>query len=194
MRNWNQTLAVMQSPGAPLTNSTTATSLITVAAKKRLDAGFFYVTGRKIQIKAHGKITTIATTPGTLQLSVRFTGAPDAASPTVVVVATGPAMVLSTTAKTDVLWTVDWELTCFAIGASANLQHGGEFKSEAAGATTVVGEMKTIGLSASPPAVGTNFDASQIQVVDFFGAWAGGSNPTASNAITCQQFELISKN
>ncbi len=194
MRSWIQSLVTQQSAGAALTNSTTATSLLTAAAKKRLDAGFFYVPGRKIQIKAQGKITTVVTTPGTLQFSVRLTGAPDSASPTVVTAATGPAMTLSTTAKTDVLWLLDWELTCFTIGAAANLQHGGIWQSEAAGATTVVGEMKSVGLSASPPAVGSNFDATQIQVVDLFAAWAGGSNPTASNSITCQQFELISKN
>lgn len=191
MRNWNQTLMAMQSAGTALTNSVTATSLLRAEAKKRLDPNFFYVTGRKIQIKASGLISTIVTTPGTMTLAVRFTGAPDAASPTVVVVATSVAMALSTTAKTAVPWWLDWELTCFAIGTTANLMHHCAWTSEAAGATTVAGEAKTI---ISGGAVGSNFDATQIQVVDLIGTWTGGSNPTATNSIQCQQLEVISKN
>ncbi len=189
MRKWPLTLITMQSAGAALASSSTATSLLRAEAKKRLDAGFFYSTGLKIQVKAQGKITTV-TTPGTLTMDIRFRGAPDSASPTTVIVATGPAMVLSTSAKTDVLWLLDWELTCFAIGTTANLQHGGGWESEAAGATTVAQEMKKINLSATVPGVGSNFDATQIQEVDLFAKFSTG----VANSITCQQFELISKN
>ena len=82
MRKWPLTLVTMQSAGAALASSTTATSLLRAEAKKRLDPGWFYSTGLKHQIKASGLISTLVTTPGTLTMSVRFTGAPDSAAPT----------------------------------------------------------------------------------------------------------------
>src|SRR3954452_13735295 len=111
MRRWVESLITAQVDGGALSNSTTATSLLAVAAKKRLDPGNMLI-GRKYTIRAHGRISTLVTSPGTLTLDVRFVLSPDATSPTTVIVANGGAMVLSTTAKTNVAWTLEWDLTC----------------------------------------------------------------------------------
>ena len=100
-------------------------------------------------------------------------------------------MTLSTTAKTNVAWEMTWDLTVRAIGSStsANLIHQGRFTSEAAGATTVAGEAKSIMMPQSAPAVGTGFDSTATQQVDLFGTW---SVANASNSITVHQYELVS--
>jgi hypothetical protein len=104
-----------------------------------------------------------------------------------VVIATSGAMTLSTSAKTNVSWYLEWLLTLRAVGGgtAANFMHQGSFTSEAAGATTVAGEAKTILMPASAPAVGTGFDETASQKLDFFGTW---SVANASNSILCHQF------
>lgn len=173
-----------QVDGAALSNTTTATSLLPGAAKYTIGANYIDVIGKAFRIRAHGRISTVVTTPGTLTLDVRF-GA--------VVVANGGAMTLSTTAKTNVAWELDWLLTARAIGAgtSANMMHQGRFTSEAAGATTTAGEAKSIMLPQSAPAVGTGFNSTAAFAVDLFAAW---SVANASNSITLHGFLLESLN
>jgi hypothetical protein len=160
-----------QGDGSALSNSVVATSLLPGQAKYTFGSQFFDKVGRQLRITAHGRISTVVTTPGTLTLDLRL-GA--------VVVANGGTMVLSTTAKTNVAWYLEWLLTLRAVGSgtSANFMHQGKWTSEAAGATTVAGEAKSILLPQSAPAVGTGFDSTAAQTLDLFGTWsvASGSN------------------
>ena len=176
----------LQADGTALTNSTTPTSLLNAQAKFTMGAGVVSYIGQQFLVKAHGRISTVVTTPGTLTLDLRL-GA--------VVVANGGAMTLSTTAKTNVAWGLEWLLTCRAIGAggsaTANFMHQGLFISEAAGATTVAGEAKTIMLPQSAPAVGTSFDPAAAQQWDLFGTW---SVANAANSIQVHGFQILSLN
>lgn len=182
MQGFVATLIESQSDGTALANSTTATSLLPVQAKYTMPSGFFRAPGDKLLVKAAGRISTVVTTPGTLTLDLRIGS---------IVVANGGAMVLSTTAKTNVSWYLEWLLTARTIGGgtSATFMHQGKFTSEAAGATTVAGEAKTILLPASSPAVGNGFDSTAAALIDLFGTWQTAS---ASNSIQCHQFQLIS--
>ena len=177
-------IIVAQGDGSALTNTTTATSILAAQAKATLGAGFLDVIGKTLRLRASGRISTVVTTPGTLTLDVRFGS---------VVVANGGAMTLSTTAKTNVTWELDWLLTARAIGGStsANMMHVGHWLSEAAGATTVAGEAKCIMLPQSAPAVGTGFDSTAAFVVDLFATW---SVANAANSIQLHQFLLESVN
>ena len=189
LQTWQETLINTNVDGAAVTNTTTPTSIIggtgtgASQAKITLPANFFYV-GRMIRLFAAGRISTVVTTPGTLTLDIRL-GA--------VIAANGGAMVLSTTAKTNVSWWLDWILTCRAIGSgtTSNLMHQGMFSSEAAGATTVAGEAKSIMLPQSAPAVGTGFDSTAAQTVDLFGTW---SVANAANSIQLHQYKLEALN
>src|SRR4051812_20573064 len=103
MRRFIESFNVAQVDGPTLATSAAATSLLQTVQKKRLDPGFFQV-GRKLIIKAHGRIS-VSGAALTLTLDVRLIGAPDAASPTTVVVANGGTMAMTTTAaKTNVAW------------------------------------------------------------------------------------------
>jgi hypothetical protein len=184
MQGYVGPLIAAQVDGAALTNTTTATSLLPAQAKYTLPAGFLDVIGKSLRLRASGRISTVVTTPGTLTPDVRFGS---------IIVANGGAMTLSTTAKTNVTWEIDWLLTARAVGGStsANMMHVGNFRSEAAGATTVAGEAKTIMLPQSAPAVGTGFDSTVAFVIDFFATW---SVANAANSIQLHQFLLESVN
>jgi hypothetical protein len=176
------TLINSQGDGSALTNSTTRTSILPGQAKYTFGSGFFKNIGDQLLIEASGRISTVVTTPGTLTLDFGIGS---------VVVANGGAMTLSTTAKTNVAWYLRWLLTLRSLGSgtSATIMHEGVFTSEAAGATTVAGEAKSILLPQSAPAVGTGFDSTSAAIGDLFATW---SVANAANSIQTHQFSLIS--
>jgi hypothetical protein len=58
--------------GSALSNTTTPTSIIPVARKITLPSGFFSRVGRQLVVRAAGRISTAAATPGTLTMSMRL--------------------------------------------------------------------------------------------------------------------------
>lgn len=165
-QTWVETLITAQIDGTALASSTSATSILPPAAIYTLPANYFEI-GRAIRIKAHGRISNIVTTPGTLTLDVRF-GA--------VIVANGGTMALNTTAKTNVPWMLEWTLTCRSIGAStsATMMHQGRWTSESVigSALPSAGGAGTHLLPNATPAVGTGFASTSSQTVDLFAKWS----------------------
>lgn len=175
------TVATAQGDGSALSNTTTPTSLLPGEAKIPLQGGALWFKGQKLRVLAHGRMSTVVTSPGTFQFTFKLGS---------VIVADGVAMTLSTTAKTNVAWELAWDMTVRAVGTSttANLIHQGRFTSEAAGATTVAGEAKSIMMPQSAPAVGTGFDSTALAIPDLFGTWSSAS---ASNSITLHGYEFM---
>lgn len=177
---WIQTKLNTKVDGSALTASTTATSILPAEGKIIIPANYFLMQGKMIKIRAFGRVSNIVTTPGTLTLDVRFGGT---------IVANGGAMALNIVAKTNVTWRLEWDLICRVIGASAQLMHAGEWKSEsvigaAAGAASISS------LPGTAPAVGTAFDAGAQQTVDLFATWSLNN----ANSILCHHFELVDCN
>lgn len=181
-QGWQETLVAAQVDGAALANSTSATSLLPAHAKATLPAGYWLI-GRMLRVTLRGRVSNIATTPGTLTLDVRLGS---------VVVFNCGAISLNITAKTNVTFTFEALLACRAIGAgtSANLLGIGSFQSESVvgSAAGMAGEVQ---LPASAPAVGTGFDSTAAQTVDVFGTF---STANAGNSITAHQYLLESLN
>ena len=158
LQTWQETLINTNVDGAALTNTTTATSIIggtgtgASQAKISLPTNFFYV-GRRVRIRAMGRISTLTAAPGTLTLDVRL-GA--------VIVANGGAMSLNVVAKTNVPWWLDWELVCRAIGSGtiSNLMHQGLWQPEAVIGSPLptVGGNGSLLIPVGAPTVGTGFD------------------------------------
>ena len=171
--------------GTALTASTTPTSILAPSAVYTLPANFFEV-GRKLRIRASGRVTNIVTTPGTLTLDVRFTGG--------IIVANGGAMSLNIVAKTNVPWDLEWDLLCRAIGSgtSANLMHQGRWTSESvigSGVPTAGGAGVAM-LPNAAPAVGTGFSSVAATTVDLFATWSLNN----ANSIQTHMFELVAIN
>jgi len=179
-------LVSAQGDGTQISNSTTQASIIPAAAKFTLPAGFLDVPGKKLRIKATGRISCVVTTPGNLLFQVLF-GA--------TVVATSQNMNLNTTAKTNVTWALDWDLTLRTIGGgtSATFMHVGMFTSEAlvgSPANTAGGNGSML-IPASAPAVGSGFDATVANVIDLQAKFSVATSPTN---LTLHQYELWSDN
>jgi hypothetical protein len=160
--------------------STTENSLLPTNWKGVLSAGYLQQPrGKMLQIRAHGRISNIVTTPGTLTLRVKL-------GPTAnIAVATSRAIALNTTAKTNVGWWLNIDLVVRAIGTgtAANIFTGGVFTSEsivgsAAGVANDVTWMDT-------PAVGTGFDSGVANQVDLTAQFS-----LTGNSIQCHGFAL----
>jgi hypothetical protein len=191
LQTWQETLIASSVDGAAVGNTTTPTSILggtgtgASQAKLTLPANFWYV-GRMMKLSAHGRVSNIVTTPGTLTIDIRF-GA--------VIVANGGAMSLNVVAKTNVPWILEWIMTCRAIGSgtTTNLMHQGSWTSE-----SVIGSpLPTAGgagthlLPNAAPAVGTGFDSTASQTIDLFATW---SVANAGNTITLHQYKVEALN
>lgn len=179
--SWNQTLITAQGVGGTLT-AAAAASMLPAQAKFTFPANLLKI-GDKFQVKASGIISCVVTTPGTARFDVRFGSA--------VVFDTG-ALNLNTTAKTNVPWWLDVEMTVRSIGAStsATIIGQGIWASEAVIASPApsAGGIGVLCVPVSSVGVGTGFDSTISNVVDSF-----FTQTVATGSMTLQEYELIYK-
>lgn len=184
-QTWQECLINSNIDGNALANSVAATSILPPQAVIPLPANYMYV-GRMLKLTAHGRISNIVTTPGTLTFNVRF-GA--------VTVATSGALALNVVAKTNVSWWLKWLLTCRAIGngTTANMMHQAIWTSESVVGSPLpsAGGAGSLMIPASAPAVGTGFDSTAAQAVDLQAQW---SIANAGNSIQTHQYKLEALN
>jgi hypothetical protein len=179
--NWRELIKWSSGDGAALTGTSTATSLLLAASKTTLPPDYFKFVGQRIRVRAAGRISTVATTPGTMTLDIRFGST--------VVINSGD-MTLNTTAKTNVGWILEWDADVRVLGASASLLAQGYWHSEAvigSAAPTAGGAGAHILPYNTAPVAGNPFDSQASQVVDLFGKW---SVANAANSITLHSFQL----
>lgn len=162
---YENTLVTVVGDGTAVT-AAAATSLLTGSAssgKKTLPANYFDFVGKQLRIQAHGRISSVVTTPGTARFDVRF-GA--------TVVFDGLAILLdSVAAHTNVGWFLNILLTCRAVGATGNLFGIGWWICEdilGVPATAPKGALTAVLPWNLAPAIGANFDTTASQQVDLF--------------------------
>jgi hypothetical protein len=186
IQTWREVLISQAVDGPAYTASTTPTSILHATAKYQFIPNYFYV-GRKLWVRASGRVSNVVTTPGTLTLDLRV------ASGTISIASSG-AMALNVVAKTNVPWTLEWELTVRAVGSgtSANSFHQGKWASESVigSALPSAGGAGMHMLPNAAPAVGAGFDSSAAQILDLYATWSINN----ANSITVHQFELESSN
>lgn len=172
--SWNQTLITAQSNGTALTSSTAATSILPASAKFTFPANLLQI-GTALRVKASGRVSTAASTPGTLTFDVRFGS---------VVAFNGGASGTLATSASNVTWDLEALLTCRSIGdsTSATVLGTGRLITAALSTTTPIMLLPT-----SSPAAGTGFDSTSSFVIDLFATWSVSS---ASNTITLHSYEL----
>jgi hypothetical protein len=156
---------VIGSTDGPTLTAAAAASCIPVASRLILPNNYWTI-GKSWKVRMAGRISCAVTTPGTFRLDLR-TGP----SGTIVAFDSG-ALNLNVVAKTSVPWHFESILTCRAVGngTSTNLFGEGLFQSEA-----VIGSpLPSVGGNASlicpvgTPAVGTGFDNTAANAVDWF--------------------------
>lgn len=187
-QSWVQTLAAQEAAGTLLNTYTTAKSVINPQALYTFPAGFFQTPGQKLRIHVGGGISNIVTTPGTITFQVMLGS---------VVVFTSGAVQLNATAHTTLPFTLDIDLTLRAVGnsTSANFMGmgklGGIMFTLTAAQTDAVNTSGLFMVPVTAPAVGTGFDSTSAQVLDF---WAGFSISNAGNGIQVQDYSVESMN
>ena len=187
IQSWRETITTAQTDGTAVTNTTPLT-LLPSGARIIIPSNFWYI-GKAVKITALGRISNIVTTPGTLTLDVR-TGPSGT-----IVCANGGAMALNIVAKTNVTWSLEWYLTCRAIGSgtSANLMHVGKFMSESVIGSPLpsAGGSGVLLLPSSAPAIGTGWDSTAANVIDLFATWSVNN---AGNTLLLHQYMLEAMN
>lgn len=181
---YTQVLVNSQVDGTAIT-AAAATSCIPAAAKYTLPANYFDFIGKQLVVRATGRVSRVATTPGTARFDVRF-GA------TIVADSQAIAMVV-TNAYTNIGWVLEFTLTCRAIGTTGNLFVQGWYSD--AGVLGGANVAMPIGgvVAALPwntaPAVGNNFDTTTSQQIDFF-----FTQTAATGSLTVHQYEVLGMN
>lgn len=182
-----QTLVKGRADGTAVT-AASATSLLTGATaaanfKYTLPANFLKTPGDKLEIRAHGRISSVITTPGTARFDVRF-GA--------TVVFDGLAILLdSVAAHSNVAWWLEIDLWLSAVGTSATMFGCGRWTCEdilGVPATAPKGVLTAILPWNTAPAAGTAFDATASQQVDLF-----FTQTVATGSCQLHSYELIAK-
>lgn len=166
----------------PTITAAAAASCIPAASRLILPNNYWTV-GKQWRVKLAGRISCAVTTPGTARFDLR-TGATGA----IVAFDTG-ALGLNVVAKTTVPWRLEIDLTCRAVGqgTTTNLFGMGRFISEAVVGSPLptVGGNSTLLVPVGAPAVGTGFDNTAANAVDFF-----FTQTVATGSLTVHQYEI----
>jgi hypothetical protein len=182
-QSWQQTLTTQQAAGTLFTTYTTAKSVINPQALVGLPANYFYP-GKALRVTAKGGISNIVTTPGLMNFQVKIG--------TVAAFDTGNIQ-LNATAHTTLPFWLEIELTCRSVGSgtAATLmglcQVTGIMFTRTAGQTDDAQGMQTILAPATAMAVGTGFDSTIANVMDF---WAGFTISNAGNGIQIHTYKV----
>jgi hypothetical protein len=169
--SWNQTLARARQSGSALTNTTTATSILPAGERFNVPSNLWEL-GSRFRVVMGGKISTAASTPGTLTLDTRI-------GSVVVFTATTPTL---QTSQSNVTWIAETNLTVQTTpgaGTGTQLLGIGKLFSAAVGGIAM--------LPTSSPGLGTGFDCTASGFLDCFATWSVAS---ASNSITLNDFEF----
>lgn len=185
LQTWVETIASSQADSTAVTNTVTETSMLPSNANVILPSNYFINLGQTLYVRAFGRSSTVVTTPGTLQLSVKLGGT--GASGTAVATFTTPT--LTTTAQTNVTWWLEWFLQLRVTGSSAQFMHTAQFTSAILNNDTTT--PRTTMFPTTAPAVGTAFDARSSQQFDLTAKY---SVANAANSIQTHGFTLQSLN
>jgi hypothetical protein len=174
-------LVIGRTDGPALT-AAAAASCIPVADRLILPNNYWTV-GKHWKVVIAGRISCVITTPGTMRFDFR-TGP----SGTIVAFDTG-AINLNIVAKTNVPFLFEVDLICRAVGNSttSNLFGMGRLQSEAIVGSSLptVGGNGSILAPTSAPAVGTGFDNTAANAVDFF-----FTQTVATGSMTVHQYMI----
>lgn len=187
LQTWEELLIAQEAAGTSFGAFTTAKTVINPQALFVLPAGFFAIR-KKLRITVHGGIGNLITTPGTISFQVMIAS---------VIAFTTGAIQLNAAAHTNLPFKLSIDLVCRAVGSgtSANLMGQatltGVMFTKTAAQVDGINTETVIMAPVTAPAVGTGFDSTIANILDFF---VGFSISNAANTIKIEQYEVESLN
>jgi hypothetical protein len=177
-----QVLASQRAVGTLFNTYTTAKTVINATELVTLPPNYLKI-GSKLRIKVAGGLSNVVTTPGTVTFQVMMGS---------IVAASSGAIQMSTTAHTLIPFNLEMVLRTDTIGSGTTAKFlpmgtvNGIMFTVGAGAdsTTVVG---TFPIPATAPAVGTGFDSTIANILDF---WVGFSISNAANGVQIYDYSV----
>lgn len=183
-KGYVETLVTAQGDGTALT-AAAAASAIPTGAKYTFPANYFEVPGKQIRIVASGRLTTVATTPGTMRFDARLGGVNVFDSQAIALVVTN--------GYTNVGWWIDITMTLRLIGSAGNFMGQGFFTAPnvlgGANVAMPIGGVCAMLPWNAAPAVGGNFDMAVSQQLDFF-----FTQTVATGSMTLHQYSVYGMN
>jgi hypothetical protein len=174
---------VIGATDGPTLTTAAAASCIPVASRLILPNNYWTI-GKQWCVRLHGRISNVVTAPGTARFDFR-TGP----SGTIVAWDSG-ALNLNVVAKTTVPWFLDLLLTCRSVGngTQTTLFGVGEFRSEAVVGSPVntAGGNGALLCPVGAPVVGTGFDNTAANAVDFF-----FTQTVATGSLTVHSYDIF---
>lgn len=165
---FTQVLACQKAAGTAFNTYTIAKTVINQTELVSLPANFFDV-GTRLRITVKGAISNVVTSQPTFTFQVML-GA--------VAVYSSGAITTNTTANTNIPFTLVIDLRCDTIGTGTTAKFLGIGKFDC---TAMASGSTSLTVPTTAPAVGTGFDSTAAQTLDFF---VGISASNASNGIT----------
>ncbi len=181
LQSFQETLVAQSVAGTLFNTYTTAKTVIPATSLVTLPSNYFQI-GKTLRVTVRGGLSTLTVTPGTLTLQVMLGS---------IVVFTTGALQLNATAHVLLPFTLEAVLTCRAIGSSTSANFMGMGRLSGIQPTLTAAQIdavNTAGIFSAPataPAVGTGFDSTIANILDF---WAGFSVSDAANGIQVQQY------
>lgn len=177
-----QTLASQKANGTLFNTYTTAKSVLNVGDLTPIPGNYFQI-GSKIRVRAFGGLSNIVTTPGTVTFQVNM-GA--------VAILSSGALQMTTTANTLSPFRLEMWLRMQTVGSgtAATWIGGGVISalnlSLSAGANPTLTDA-ILAAPAGAPAVGSGYDSTTQQVLDFF---VGFSISNAFNGVQLYDYDV----
>jgi len=187
LQTWQETL-VAQSVAGTLFNTYTTAKTVIPATSLYTFAPNYFSEGKVLRVTVSGGISNIVTTPGTITFQVMLG---------TIVVWTSGAIQLNATAHTTLPFVLEVLLTCRAIGATTTANFMGQGLVAGIMFTLTASQVDAVNTSGSfllpvtAPAVGTGFDSTIANILDF---WTGFSISNAGNGIQVQQYVVEALN
>jgi len=176
LQTFQETVVQTSITGTAFNTFTTAKTVIPPIALFQLPPNYLYV-GKKFRTTVTGSISNIVTTPGTITFQIMLAA---------VAAWTSGAVQLNATAHTTLPFklVVDWRVNAIGVTTGATVQGIGTLTgimfTNTAGQVDSVNGIPSIVVPATAPAVGTGFDSTIANTLDFF---VGFSISNAGNQV-----------
>lgn len=178
---FTQVLTSQKAAGVAQNTYTVAKSVINAGELVTLPANYLTI-GSKFRIRALLALSNIVTTPGTMAIQVMMGS---------IVAFSSGNIQLNATAHTNLPLDVEIEMRCDSIGSGTAARFMSRGKATGIQPTLTAGQVDAVNTSGSfilpvtAPAVGTGFDSSIANILDF---WVGFSISNAGNGVIVQDY------